>query len=481
MNNLTFENFNIDEKILNAIKDLGYKTPSEVQKQVIPIALEDRDIIVKSQTGSGKTASFAIPLCQKVEIEERDPQALVLSPTRELAVQIKEDITNIGRYKRVRCSAIYGKQPMEIQTNELKQRVHVIVGTPGRTLDHISRGNIRTHKIKYLIIDEADEMLNMGFIDQIEKIINALPKNRITMLFSATLPEKIEDVCKEYLLDPSKIEITPEKLTVEKIDQFYYEVEDYNKFDLLNRILYINNPDSCIIFCKTKENVEKLSEKMKSINYSCMELHGGMDQGLRLEIMKNFKRGAFRFLVTTDVAARGIDIDDISLVINYDVPVEKERYIHRIGRTGRAGKYGTALTFVTAQESRLFNDIEQLIGSKIMKKDIPSVQEANSCKRDFIKKSELKPSLKKEKGVDLNKNITKLYIGAGKDKKIRAGDIVGAITSIEGITADDIGIINIQERYSHVDILGGKGRTVLDSLKTSKIKGKSVKIDFASK
>lgn len=481
MNNLTFQRFNIDEKILNAIRDLGYKTPSEVQKQVIPIALEDKDIIVKSQTGSGKTASFAIPLCQKMVIEEKDPQALVLSPTRELAVQIKEDITNIGRYKRVRCSAIYGKQPMGIQTNELKQRVHIIVGTPGRTLDHIDRGNICTQKIKYLIIDEADEMLNMGFIDQIEKIINTLPKNRVTMLFSATLPEKIEDICKKYLLDPSKIEVTPENLTVEKIDQFYYEIEEYNKFELLNKLLYINNPDSCIIFCKTKENVEKLAGKMKSMNFTCMELHGGMDQGLRLEIMKNFKRGTFRFLVTTDIAARGIDIDDISLVINYDVPVEKERYVHRIGRTGRAGKYGTALTFVTLQESRLFNEIEQLVGSKIIKKDIPSSEEANSYKEDFIKKNELKPTLKKEKGINLNKNITKLYIGAGKDKKIRTGDIVGAITSIEGITAEDIGIINIQERYSHVDILGGKGRKVLDALKTSKIKGKSVKIDIAVK
>jgi ATP-dependent RNA helicase DeaD len=477
----SFEELELNSKVHKAIMDLGYRVPSEVQKRAIPVILEERDVIVKSQTGSGKTASFGIPICSEIEIEERAPQALVLAPTRELAVQIKEDITNIGRYRRIRCAAIYGKQPMETQTRELKQRVHIIAGTPGRTLDHLERGNIDISKIKYLVIDEADEMLSLGFIDQVREIIRRLPENRITLLFSATVPEAVEELCIKYMNDPVKIEVNPEKLTVEKIEQRLYEVTEDNKFEVLKRILYIENPDSCILFCKTKETVEKLARTMKGLDYPCMELHGGMDQSERLSIMKSFKRGAFRFLVTTDVAARGIDIENVSLVVNYDLPVEKERYVHRIGRTGRAGKRGIAVSFVTEREEKLLQDIQEYVNKEIPKADIPAWEAAEKSKEEFLTKNKKKPVIKAEKGANLAKDIVKIYIGAGKDKKIRPGDIVGAVTNIEDITAEDIGIIDVQDRYSHVDILNSKGKRVLEALKESKIKGRVLKVERARK
>jgi len=481
MNELNFKDFNLSEELLKSIGYLGYSTPSKVQQQVIPIALEGKDIIVKSQTGSGKTASFAIPLCEKIEIEERDPQVLVLTPTRELAVQVKEDITNIGRFKKIRASAIFGKQPMEMQKRELKQRVHIIVGTPGRTLDHLEKENINTSKISYLILDEADEMLSMGFIEQVEAIINKLPKDRITMLFSATIPKEIEALCNKYMKEPVNIEINSESTASNKIEQSWIKVEENKKLDALKRTLYVENPDSCIVFCRTKENVDRLFDRMNELQWPAIAIHGGMLQKDRLEAMESFKRGGYRFLVATDVAARGIDVENITHVINFDIPQEKESYVHRIGRTGRAGKEGKAISFVTPYENRFLNDIQQYIGEEIPEVELPSREEAEDSKKDFYSKNKVKPILKQPKSAAINKEITKLYINAGKKKKIRPGDIVGAISNINGVSADDIGIIDIQDNVSYVEILAGKGKVVLQALQNITIKGKEVKVQRANK
>lgn len=478
---LNFKSLNISKEILKALEILGYKHPSEVQAQVIPQVLKARDIIVKSQTGSGKTGAFAIPICEKIEIEENRVQALVLTPTRELAIQVKEDITNIGRFKRIRSAAVFGKQPISEQTRQLKQRIHVIVGTPGRTLDHIERKNINLSDIKYLIIDEADEMLNMGFIDQVETIINALPKDRITMLFSATMPEQIERLCHNYMVNPINIEINPESLTVEKIHQRYYEIENNKKFNLLNKLIYTERPDSCIIFCSTKDNVDSLVQRMKSRNYSCDKLHGGMLQKDRIDTIERFKKGEFSFLVATDVAARGIDVENITHIINYDIPMEKESYVHRIGRTGRAGKKGSAITFVTPNEYRFLKDIEEYIDLSINRGEVPSEEDVEKGKEIFNKNTNNKKTLKTSKSTKLDKEIMKIYINAGKKKKIRAGDIVGAITSINGITAENIGIIDIQDNFSYIDILDGMGKLVLDELQKTTIKGKTVRVQKAVK
>ncbi|MGH4119643.1 DEAD/DEAH box helicase [Clostridium sp.] len=481
MSNIKFEEFKISEEILKAINNLGYKNPSEVQAAVIPVALEGKDIIVRSQTGSGKTAAFAIPLCESIDIEETEPQVLVLSPTRELALQVSQDITQIGRYKKVRAIAVFGKQPIEMQKKQLKQRVHVVVGTPGRTLDHIKRGSINLDKVKYLILDEADEMLSMGFIEQVEDVIKAVPKNRVTMLFSATIPESIEAICMKYMVNPVKIEMDSEKLTVEKIDQVCYEVEEDKKLSLLKRTLYIENPDSCIVFCKTKENVDVITEQMKNRHYSCVKIHGGLLQNERLDAMDRFKKGEFRFLVATDVAARGIDVEDVTHIINYDIPLEKENYVHRIGRTGRAGKKGRAITFTTHHEKRFLQNIENYIGMEIPKRSIPSKEESEPFREAFYEKNDAKPIIKKTKASNFSEDITKLYISAGKKKKIRNVDIVGTICNIEGVNASDIGIIDIQDSFSHVDIMNGKGKLVLESLNKGSIKGKTIRVEKANK
>lgn len=481
MGNATFKSLNLSNEILSSLEKLGFENPTEVQSQVIPKVLMNRDVIVKSQTGSGKTATFAIPVCENIIIEEKEPQALVLTPTRELALQVKEDITHIGRLKRVRAVAVFGKQPMEIQKNELKQRIHVVVGTPGRSLDHISRGNLRLANIKYLIIDEADEMLSMGFIDQVEEIIKQLPRNRVTMLFSATMPQVIESLAEKYMNNYIKVEINPQELTVDKIRQCYYKTDEDRKFQLLRRILYVENPDSCIMFCRTKENVERLFGQMESRGFSCRQIHGGMLQNDRIETMKKFKRGEFRFLVATDVAARGIDIESLTHVINYDVPLEKESYVHRIGRTGRAGERGKAITFVSPYEHKFLEEVQNYIGKSIPEAEAPSFEEVEKLKDEFLKKNNTPIKEKGNKSKGFNNDIMRLHLNAGKTKKLRAGDIVGAVSNIDGIVSEDIGIIEISDNHSYVEILNGKGNIVLEKLQKSTIKGKSIAVQRAKK
>lgn len=481
MSEINFNDFELSGDILKSLNLLGYSSPTEVQREVIPYGLNNSDLIVKSQTGSGKTAAFGIPICEKVFIEDKNPQALILTPTRELCVQVKEDITNLGRFKRVRTAAVFGKQPVDMQVRELKQRVHVVVGTPGRTLDLAKRGALVLEDVKYLVIDEGDKMLNMGFIDEVEDIIKRLPKNRTTMLFSATIPEEIDSLCRRYMKNPAVIEIEPENLTSENIEQVVYKVSPENKLELLKDILYVENPESCIIFCATKDNVDFLVSKLKTLEFRIEGIHGGMLQPDRLQVMKSFKAGEYRVLVATDVAARGIDIESLSHIINFDVPVEKESYVHRIGRTGRAGKKGKAITLLTQREERLLSEIEAYIGYTIQRNSIPSSEEVEKGKIAFKKRNDVIIKIRPEKGNLINKEITKIYLGAGKKKKLRPGDIVGAITAIEGVTSEDIGIIDVQDNFSYVDILGDKGNVVLENLKSTKIKGKSIKVQKAVK
>lgn len=462
----------LSSEVVKALKLLEYENLTEVQEQVIPLALEGKDMIVRSQTGSGKTAAFAIPLCEKITLEQRSPQVLVLTPTRELAVQLKQDISSIGRFKRIRCVAIFGRQPVEVQKRDLRQRVHVIVGTPGRIFDHIQRKNIDLTDIKYLIIDEADKMLEMGFIDQVEAIVSLLPTSRVTMLFSATMPDKIEEVCKSYMINPIRIEVNSEKPTTEMIHQVYFEVEETDKFRLTRKLLDTSSPDSCMLFCNTREKVESVYKKINGERYSCGTLHGGLEQRERLHIVQSFKNGDFPLLIATDVAARGIHIDDMPLVINYDVPVDEESYVHRIGRTGRIGKEGTAITFVTSKETALLHKIEKYIGYRIEKQAISTIDEGKSGKLTVEQPSQANSKPKNCKSDSLNGEFTRIRINAGKKTKMRAGDILGAIINIDGVSAAEIGIIDIQDTCSYVEILGDKGELVLEALQNTKIKGK---------
>lgn len=476
-----FKEFKLDEKILRAIEQLGYTEPTEVQQKVIPVVLEKQDVLVKSKTGSGKTASFATPLCELVDWEENKPQALVLTPTRELAVQVQEDITNIGRYKRIKGLALYGKSPFAKQKLALKQKTHIIVGTPGRVLDHIEKGTLDVSKIEYLVIDEADEMLNMGFLEQVESIIKLLPKNRTTMLFSATLSEQIKKLSTKYMKNAVSIEIDASDENAPDIDHVKYVVVEELKLSLLEKLTIVENPDSCIIFCRTKERVEQLVDVLDEKGYTADKIHGGMMQEDRFEVMDDFRKGEFRYLIATDVAARGIDIDDITHVIHYDVPLEQESYVHRTGRTGRAGRSGKSIMLATPFEDKFVKEIEAFIGFEITIASEPTKEEIVKGRAAFEVKMQVQPELKKSKAEQLNAGITKLYFNGGKKKKIRAFDFVGTIAKIEGVTADDIGIITIQDTVSYVEILNGKGPLVLKKMRNTTVKGKLLKVHIANK
>ena len=364
--NKKFEDFNLDKYIIKALYNLNYKTPSKVQEEVIPRLLKKEDVIVKSKTGSGKTASFGIPICENIDIENNNVQALIVVPTRELALQVKDEISNIGRLKKIRCSAIFGKQPIKEQIRELKQRVHIVVATPGRIIDHIGRNTINLDDIKYFIIDEADKMLNKGFIEDMEFILNKIPKNSAKGLFSATIDDDIQYICDKYLKVSNILDIKYNELFDKKqIIENKIKSSENDKYKNLKSIIYMENPTSLIIFCNTKDKVKKLYENMKKDGFLVEELHGDMSQDKRIFVIKDFKNNKFNILISTDVAARGIHIDDISLVINYDVPRDKENYIHRIGRTGRKDSYGKAITIFTDKDDKYINEIEEYQDYKI--------------------------------------------------------------------------------------------------------------------
>jgi Superfamily II DNA and RNA helicases len=480
MNNRSFHDFSVSEEIRKALKGLEYEIPTEVQERVIPLALEKNDLFVKAQTGSGKTAAYAIPICELIEWLENKPQALILTPTRELAVQVKEDFTDIGRFKRVKAAAIYGGHPFSMEKTELKQKTHVVAGTPGRVMDHIKKGTLSLDKIKYLVLDEADRMLDMGFAEQVEFILSVLPGDQVTMMFSATMPEEIKRISSSYMKDAIYIDVSEDSITAGDIKHSLYFAEEEEKLELLTDVTVIEKPDSCIIFCRTKERVEMVYNQLVDRGYHCNKIHGGMEQKDRLISMRGFKRGECTYLVATDVAARGIDVQNISLIINYDIPFDKEVYVHRTGRTGRAGQNGKGITFVTPTELRYLNDIEKYIGFEIDKMTKPSKEEVSLHKVAFEKKGNAAPVIRPMKSEELNKEIMKLRFNGGKKKKLRAANFVGVISNIEGVTAEDIGIITIQDTLTYVEILNGKGSLVLETMKNTRIGERQLKVSDAA-
>lgn len=477
--NKKFEDFNLDKYIIKALYNLNYTIPSKVQEEVIPRLLKKEDVIVKSKTGSGKTASFGIPICENIDIENNNVQALIVVPTRELALQVKDEISNIGRLKKIRCSAIFGKQPIKEQIRELKQRVHIVVATPGRIIDHIGRNTINLDDIKYFIIDEADKMLNKGFIEDMEFILNKISKKSAKGLFSATIDDDIQYICDKYLKVSNILDIKYNNVFDNKqIIENKIKSSENDKYKNLKSIIYMENPTSLIIFCNTKDKVKKLYENMKKDGFLVEELHGDMSQDKRIFVIKDFKNNKFNILISTDVAARGIHIDDISLVINYDVPRDKENYIHRIGRTGRKDSYGKAITIFTDKDDKYINEIEAYLGYEIKVLEELKIDDIAKGKIKFEKKS--KEVLKNRKNKIIEKNIhsevTKIYINAGKKKKIRVIDIVGAFSNLPGINNEDIGVVEVQDLCSYVDILNYKGEELVKKYKEISIKKKIVKL-----
>lgn len=355
---------------------MGFEESTPIQEKAIPIALERRDLIGQAQTGTGKTAAFSIPLIQNIDVNSEYIVSLIMTPTRELAIQVAEEIAKLSRFKGVRTLPIYGGQDIVKQIRALRQKPHVIIGTPGRLLDHINRKTIKLDKVETVILDEADEMLDMGFLDDINTILSKLPEERQTMLFSATMPPNIQKLANTFLRNPEHVSVVPKQVSAPSVDQYYMEVHERQKFEILSRLIDMEAPDLAIIFGRTKRRVDELSEALKKRGYSAEGLHGDLSQNQRDIVMRKFRDGSIDVLVATDVAARGLDVSGVSHVINFDLPQDPESYVHRIGRTGRAGKEGVAITFVTPRETDHLHMIERTTRHRIAKRPQPSMAEA---------------------------------------------------------------------------------------------------------
>lgn len=469
-----FYKYGLSEEILEALKGLGYKEPTDIQKDVIAPMLVGKNVVVKAPTGSGKTAAFGIPVCEGIDWIENAPQALVLEPTRELAVQVSEELFHIGRKKRLKVPAVFGGFPIDKQIQTLRQKSHIVVGTPGRIMDHLGRDSLKLDKVRWLIIDEADLMLDMGFIDEVKTILSMVPGDCRISLFSATLKPEIQNLADEYIQDTTLVIQEASDLQETAITEKLYFTEQEEKYETFLRILLDENPVSCMIFCGTREMVNTLFQKMRRRRIFCGMLHGELEQRERLKTVDAFRRGAFRFLIATDVAARGIDFEQITHVINYDFPTGKETYVHRIGRTGRNGKSGTAVSLVTAADERMFKQIKEYVGREMAYMPLPDTD--SEKEKMFWKSQRTKVEAKPKKGAALNEGILRLSIGGGRKSKMRAGDIVGTICSMDGLEVADIGIVDIRDSLSYVEILNGKGRQVLECLQTKPIKGKIRKV-----
>jgi ATP-dependent RNA helicase DeaD len=373
----TFQELGISVDLMRAISKMGFEEATPIQSQTIPLALEGHDVIGQAQTGTGKTAAFGIPLVEKIDVREEKIQGIVIAPTRELAIQVSEELYKVGSSKRVRVLPIYGGQDIGRQIRSLKNKVpHIIVGTPGRIIDHINRKTLRLQDIHTVVLDEADEMLNMGFIEDIEAILSEVKGERQTLLFSATMPAPIQRIAERFMKDPQIVKVKAKEVTVPNIQQYYVEVHEKTKFDVLTRLLDIQSPELAIIFGRTKRRVDELSEALNTRGYAAEGIHGDMTQAKRMSVLRQFKEGSIDILVATDVAARGLDISGVTHVYNFDIPQDPESYVHRIGRTGRAGKTGAAMLFVTSREVGQLRNIENTTKRKMDKLNPPTIDEA---------------------------------------------------------------------------------------------------------
>jgi Helicase conserved C-terminal domain./DEAD/DEAH box helicase. len=371
-----FEDLHLSDSVLKSLKRIGFEETTPIQEQTIPLSMSGRDIIGQAQTGTGKTAAYGIPLVEKVDVKSKEIQCLVLAPTRELAIQVSEELYKIGYDKKVHVLAVFGGQDIGRQIRALKKKPSIIVGTPGRLLDHIRRGTISLSDIHTVVLDEADEMLNMGFIEDIEAILEMVPKERQTLLFSATMPERIRQVAKKFMNNPQTVQIPTKEMTVPQIEQYYVKVDEKDKFEALTRLLDFQSPELAIVFGRTKRRVDELAEALSIRGYTAEGIHGDLSQAKRLSVLKKFKEGNIDVLVATDVAARGLDISGVTHVYNFDIPQDPESYVHRIGRTGRAGNSGMAITFVVPREMGYLRTVEETTKRKMKRMQIPSLAEA---------------------------------------------------------------------------------------------------------
>lgn len=525
METVRFEDLDLMPQIQRAVKEMGFEEASAIQAKAIPVVMSGCDMIGQAQTGTGKTASFGIPLLQKVDPKNKHLQAIVLCPTRELAIQVAEEIRRLAKFMHgIKILPIYGGQDIVKQIRSLKAGTQVVIGTPGRVMDHMRRKTVKLNDVHMMVLDEADEMLNMGFRDDIETILSGIPEERQTVLFSATMPRPIVDIAKKYQKNAQIVKVVKKELTVPKVEQYYYEVRPKNKSEVLSRLLDIYDPKLSVVFCNTKRGVDTLVEELKGRGYFAEGLHGDMKQQQRDRVMNRFRNGKTEILVATDVAARGIDVDDVEAVFNYDIPQDDEYYVHRIGRTGRAGRKGIAFNFVVGKEVYKLRDIQRYCKTKIIAKKIPSANDVADTKIEkiFGKIDEIIQNEDLSRMIDLieqkvneedytsidmaaaflhaamgensqpeqavvdfgdtgaEEGMVRLFINIGKKQNVRPGDILGAIAGETGMPGKLIGTIDMFDKYTFVEVPREYGREVIDAMKSAKIKGKNVNIEPAN-
>jgi ATP-dependent RNA helicase DeaD len=524
---LKFNELNISPEILKAIEDMGFEEPTPIQQRSIPFILSGRDVTGQAQTGTGKTAAFAIPVIENTSPEKCMVQSIILSPTRELTIQISEEFNRLLSYRQdIRVLPVYGGQPIERQIHELKKGVQILIGTPGRVMDHLRRGTLSLSGIKTVVLDEADQMLEMGFREDMEEILSNTPKDRQTILFSATMPKPILKISKSFQNKPEFVSISPGQLTVPSIEQKYLEVRDKDKLEVLCRLMDINSSDLSMIFCNTKKKVDELSGMLRSRGYFAEGLHGDMKQQQRDRVMSRFRSGSIDILIATDVAARGIDIDDIDIVYNFDVPQDVEYYVHRIGRTGRAGKSGASYTLVSPKEIYKLRMIKKLAKVNIVRIAIPDAADVENsriekalervkaiiddedlglyipaverlmeedCTLVEISAALLKIQLEGNTGkiqsggefepgdTGAEPGMVRFFVNIGKNKGIRPSDFVGAIAGEAEIPGNEIGAIDIMKDFSFVEVPEQYAKKVFDVMNRGTIRGNEVSFEPAKR
>lgn len=520
----TFQDFGISDATLRALQDMGFEEPSPIQREAIPVILEGKDVIGQAQTGTGKTAAFGIPIVETVDPRVPHVQALILVPTRELAVQVSGEIRRIAKYKPLKVLPVYGGQSIVHQVRALRQGVHVVIGTPGRLLDHLERGTLDLSRVKILVLDEADEMLDMGFIEDIERILERLPRERQNLLFSATMPPPILALTRRYMRDPVTIRVTrDDKLTAPSITQVYYKVLERNKLEALARILDAEEIEQSIIFCRTKKGVDELTEALQARGYLADGIHGDLSQAQRERVMRDFRAGRIEHLIATDVAARGLDIPNVSHVINYDIPQDPESYVHRIGRTGRAGRSGVAITLVTPREMKQLRMIQEVTRVHIEPRDLPSAGEINLRRADaFLGEVEeaiasgefhpvardlaarlqerfsadalvpalvhlaLRESLEEDvaHGYDFGETgaqegMVRFFLNVGKNVQLTPKRLAEELAKLVGISESEIGRIDIFDRFSFVEVPEAVAPFVYEALQGGRLMGLRINVEPA--
>ena len=529
METVRFEEMGLSEESQKAVRYMGFEEASPIQAKAIPAMISGIDLIGQAQTGTGKTAAFGIPILEKVDPKLKKLQAIVLCPTRELAIQVADEIRNLSRYMHgIKVLPIYGGQDIVKQIRSLKSGTQIVIGTPGRVMDHMRRKTMKLDFVHTVVLDEADEMLNMGFREDIEFVLSGVPEERQTVLFSATMPKPIMEITKKFQNNAKVIKVTKKELTVPNIEQYYYDVKPKKKEEVLSRLLDIYSPRLSVVFCNTKKQVDLLVNALLGRGYFAAGLHGDMKQEQRDRVMQGFRTGKTEILVATDVAARGIDVDEVEAVFNYDLPQDDEYYVHRIGRTGRAGREGRAFSFVSGKEVYKLKEIQRYCKTKIYAQKVPSLNDVANTKMEnilddvervieqedldmMINAIEERVNNSEFTAMDMaaaflkiccgmtedNKTteendwefgdtgagedgMVRLFINIGKKQRVRPGDILGAIAGESGMDGKLIGTIDMYDKYTFVEVPREYAREVLNAMKNVKIKGKTVAVEPAN-